>query len=423
VFLLKREARHLATTSSSASNRVLNRLLFFPKWILIIALVLIAARLALPWVLKTYINRGLNSIPGYYGQVADVDVALWRGAYKIKNIELLKTHGSEKEPLFAANLIDISLDWHALLNRRLETKISLVRPRLQFIERSSKSASQTSVDASWQDQIKKLVPFRINRFLVSDGLVRYKDETKTPKINIFFDEMNLAMENIDNAAHSGERLPTDVDLSARLLKSGTTKLAGRMNFLSKPFEGDLKASIRDLDLKEINDFTKAYGDFDFEKGKFALTLELAATKTRYEGYAKTLMKDVQVLDWTKERKEGKSVGHLLWEGLVGGIMNLFKNHERNQFAARIPISGSRKEMTIDKWSTVGSILRNTFVQALSPKFEDSVNFKDVAKKPAPADDKNASTSGATTGATNGSTKGGGASPLETSPGAPDKIHR
>jgi hypothetical protein len=391
----------------------LRRFLLVPKILLVLVVILVAARLALPWGLKKYINNKLDSIHGYYGHVADVDVALWRGAYKIKGMEIVKTNGNEREPFFSANLIEISVDWDALLNRRLQTKISMIRPMLQFIERGSKATSQTSVDSSWQDAVKGMVPLRINRFIIKDGLVRYKDETSSPKMNIFFDQLDLAADNIDNAAHSGDRLPSDIEMSARLLKSGRTKLNARMNFLAKPMEADIKASIRDLDLKEINNFSKVYGNFDFEKGAFSLTLELAATKARYEGYAKTLMKGVQVLDWAKERKEGKSVGHLLWEGMVGAIMDVFKNHGRDQFAARIPISGSRKEVAIDKWATVGSILRNTFVQAMSPTFEDSVNFREVAKKPTPiAEDKKSSTSGSTSGP----------SPVSQQPGATEKSH-
>lgn len=352
-----------------------------PVWILALIVVLIAARAALPWALKSYINKTLDRIPGYYGHVDDVDVALYRGAYQIEGVELLRTQGSRQEPFFAADQVDISIDWRALFHRRLVTKIALERPRLQFIQRKSKAASQTRVDESWQMQVEKLIPFEINTFVIRDGLIRYKDQTRDPKINIYLSRLDVNSQNISNVVKTSERLPSSIDADGLLLKSGRFKLRTKADLLSDPAEADVNASIRGLDLKEINDFAKAYGNFDFEKGKFDIVLELAASKKRYDGYAKTLMKDVDVVDLKKDGKEGDSIGHLAWEGLVGAIMDIFKNHGKDRFAARIPIAGTRKDLKINTWATVGSILRNTFVRALSPDFEESVDFGDVSRAP------------------------------------------
>lgn len=51
--------------------------------LIVIAVVLVLVRLALPYGLLWYVNRTLDKLPDYHGHVADSDLSLWRGAYQI----------------------------------------------------------------------------------------------------------------------------------------------------------------------------------------------------------------------------------------------------------------------------------------------------------------------------------------------------
>jgi hypothetical protein len=70
---------------------------------------LIAIHIALPYKLLKLVNVELQNIPSYTGHVEDIDVALIRGAYKIKSIKLEKTGGKIPVPFFSAPLIDLSI--------------------------------------------------------------------------------------------------------------------------------------------------------------------------------------------------------------------------------------------------------------------------------------------------------------------------
>jgi len=63
-----------------------------PSYIIIIVIVLLVViiRIALPGIVKNYVNKKLNELPGYTGHVADIDIHLIRGAYVIKDLELRK---------------------------------------------------------------------------------------------------------------------------------------------------------------------------------------------------------------------------------------------------------------------------------------------------------------------------------------------
>src|SRR5579872_5815380 len=45
----------------------------------------------LPTLVKNYLNRALDEIPGYKGHMDDVTLHLWRGAYSIWGLQLLET--------------------------------------------------------------------------------------------------------------------------------------------------------------------------------------------------------------------------------------------------------------------------------------------------------------------------------------------
>ena len=258
------------------------------------------------------------------------------------------------------------------MQRRLVTRIELVRPQLEFVRRSSPEKSQTSINGSWQEKVEKLYPFTINRFLILHGQLGYRDETAKPKINLSFREIESDVENITNANHSNGDLPSSVVIKAQALNTGDFEARADVNFLADPITANVKGYLHHLALVDINEFSRAYGNFAFKGGDLQVTFEAAATPTRYHGYAKTLLHQVKIFDWSKD---ATNVGHLIWQGVAALVVNIFTNGKRDQFAAKIPFDGSRKDLKVEKWETVVSIFRNAFVAALSPKFEDVVEVK------------------------------------------------
>jgi hypothetical protein len=63
-----------------------------------IIIVLITIRLLLPFLVKNYFNGVLADIPGYYGQVEDIDIVLVRGAYTIEGLYLNKVDAGSEIP-------------------------------------------------------------------------------------------------------------------------------------------------------------------------------------------------------------------------------------------------------------------------------------------------------------------------------------
>lgn len=67
---------------------------------LVVTAVLVGLRVALPQLVQDYVNKKLDEMPEYDGRIGDVDMHLWRGAYSIQSIEIVKTEGDVPVPFF-----------------------------------------------------------------------------------------------------------------------------------------------------------------------------------------------------------------------------------------------------------------------------------------------------------------------------------
>src|SRR5689334_10543330 len=61
---------------------------------LVLVFALLLVRLAMPPVLRWYVNRTIDQSPLYDGEIGEIHVNLWRGAYTIDDIRLNKTTGN-----------------------------------------------------------------------------------------------------------------------------------------------------------------------------------------------------------------------------------------------------------------------------------------------------------------------------------------
>ena len=60
----------------------------------------------MPWAVRRYVNRTLDRSQIYQGQIGDVTLHLWRGAYSIHDVRLVKVTGNVPVPLYSAKRVD-----------------------------------------------------------------------------------------------------------------------------------------------------------------------------------------------------------------------------------------------------------------------------------------------------------------------------
>jgi len=356
-------------TTASESKR--KHRLRWKRILLITVVVLIVFRLFLPYIVLNFVNDKLAKIEVYKGHVEDIDLALIVGSYKIKDIKLEKTGGEIPVPFFAADVIDLSIEWKALFKGGLVGEIEVTRPILNFVKGPTEATSQTKIDKEWQDIVNELMPLKLNRFEIFEGEIHYLDYYSTPKIDVFTKDIHILAENLSNAIDSTNLLPSNVTGSASIY-GGNATMNMKLDALNKVPTFDLNAELKGLNLVEVNDFLKAYGNFDVQKGTFGVYTEAAAKDGKIIGYTKPIIKDLDVVEWKQEKED--PLGEKVWESIIGFGGWIFKNKSEDQVATEIQFEGDLKDPNVDIWSILGGTLRNAFIEALNPSLEHTINI-------------------------------------------------
>ncbi len=352
------------------------RIATWAKWtILGLALLLVAARLALPTALKWNLNRKLSRIQDYAGRVGSVRVHLWRGAYEIRNLRIEKNEGSVPVPLFASSSIDLSVQWRELLHGSLVGEIVLRQPELNFVAAPTPEKRQTDVEGPWGTALQSLFPFQLNRFEIQRGQVRFRDNFKSRPVDIFVTNLFAVATNLTNNRQVSQRLPAGVTATGQTLGDGRLRIDLKMDPLDSAPTFELNAVLTNVDMVALNDFLRSYGKMDVEAGRFSLFTSVASRRGKYAGNVKVLFENLNVFEWEKERR--KNVLAIFWEAIVGVLSAGFKNHPHDRLAAEIPVTGSFTDPHFGIWSAVGSCLKNAFVRVLLPKIDQPVHLDDL----------------------------------------------
>lgn len=348
-------------------------------WLIVagsLLLLILVLHLLLPPLLLKYVNRQLATLEGYKGSVRDIDIALFRGAYKIKDIRLDKVNGKIPHPFFAADVIDFSVQWGALFRGKIVAEIEVDKPVLNFVNGPSKATSQTGVDKDWTEVVDKLIPIKLNRFEIHNGIVHYRDLHSAPKVNIYASDIFIIAENLSNARRNDEQLPSTVTAGASVY-GGNVKLDMKLDALNRVPTFDVNARLSKIDLVKLNDFLRAYGNFDVEKGTLELYTEAAAKNGLINGYTKPIIKDLKVLNW---KEDTDNPAEFLWESIVGAAAWVLTNKKKDQVATKAEFQGRIDDPNANIWFIISQLLRNAFIEALYPSLENSVNINNLRGK-------------------------------------------
>jgi hypothetical protein len=339
--------------------------------------VLVIFRLILPWIVLKYVNNKLANLEEYYGHVEDIDIHLYRGAYEIRGIRIVKKteKGGKQDtiPFFSAPSIDLSVEWSAIFDGAIVGEIGVERPVVNFVKEKHQGEDVKADTADFRQLIDDLMPITINRFDIHRGEVHYHDPEAQPKLDIAMKNINLTATNLTNANDAKEVLPSKLTGSAEAYE-GKFNLNVKFDGLSKVPTFDLNTELKGLNLVLLNDFLREYANVDVKKGTFSMYAEFAAKNNRFGGYAKPILKDLDVVQWNKE--EGNAA-QILWETVVAIGAEVFQNQRKEQAATKIPIEGSFDNMKVNTWRALGYVLRNAFLQALRPSLDNTVNINNL----------------------------------------------
>ncbi len=350
------------------------------KWkvvLLSIIFILLIIRLILPYVVLKYVNKTLGGIKGYYGHVEDIDLALIRGAYKIKNLKLVKvdslTHKQDTIPFFTTPNIDLSVEWRAIFKGRIVGEIEVDNPVLNFVKGKHKNEDVKQDTTDFKDVIKKLMPLTINRFQINNGQIHFRDPYSNPIVDVPMKNIQVKAENLSNANDSNKVLPSTIKGTGDVY-GGKFKMDVKINALAKQPTFDMNAGISNVDMRDLNPFFKAYGKFEVDGGNFGLYTEFAAKDGAFKGYVKPLLKDVDIAH------DGNFL-QIVRSEVVSAAAWVFKNHSKDQVATKLSIEGRFDNPNTGLWTAISYLLKNAFIAALTPSVENTIDIGKVEAQP------------------------------------------
>jgi hypothetical protein len=347
------------------------------KILVVIIILLAIVRIALPHVLLYYANKSLSNMKGYHGHIEDIDLALYRGAYKIDSIYLNKVDSVSKNetPFFSSDHIDLSIEWKAIFHGSIVGELVFESPTLIFTKEKVEPSTLEKDSADFKDLLNGFMPLQVNRFEINQGMIRYADQGSTPPVDIAMTNVHVLAQNLRNSYDSTVLLPAKVNATASVCE-GVLNFNMKLNPLADQATFDLNTELTDTNLIELNEFFQAYAKVDVNNGVFGMYAEAAAKDGKFTGYVKPIIKDLDILG--KEDRDD-NIFRKMWEGFVGAVGQVFKNQSKDQVATKVSFQGDFDNPNTDVLSAVFNVLRNAFIQALQPAIDNEINIMVVAK--------------------------------------------
>ena len=350
--------------------------------IVVTVLLLILARVGAPYAVQYYINQQINQTKGITGQVGDVDLHLYRGAYAVDDIEIYAVdEQSSPKPLLSVKTLDFSLAWSAVLNGNLVTNMVFSQPKVVVYDKDTTTPEQNQQvkdERTWIGLANNLVVFSIDTLKIIDGKISLVNQTKKGEIPTYIANINADIKNITNAQNLTKTLVTSVDVTGDLMGEATLTLVGKLDPFSEQANFDFNMEVQRFSVKQIQTVFNVYTPFDIEAGGIDGAMELAAKSNEVNGYAKAGVYDLSIFSWREDaEKDDDGLFTIIFEGGADLLSAILENDESQLVAARIPIEGTLDSTDISTFQAVVSVLKNAFFDATKMQVDDIVSYESV----------------------------------------------
>lgn len=224
--------------------------------------------------------------------------------------------------------------------------------------------TRRAVEAAAEVERDEDFAYRLDRLRLVDGELGFVDRSREPGYRLFLAGADL---HVAGLASRSER-PAEARLEGRFMGSGETVAYGEFRPDDGGADFDVGLAIRGTELRSMNDLLRSYAKLDVRDGTFSFYSELEVSGGRLDGYLKPLFEDVDVYDREQDRHEG--LFRRIWERLVEGLAELLANRPRDEVATIAELQGSVEDPRASNLQVLLNLIRNAFVEAILPGFED-----------------------------------------------------
>lgn len=343
------------------------------KILLGLVVLLVAGRLALPYVLEAWIERKPSDSP-YVVTLDDLDINLWRGSYEVEGLRIERTDlPASKEPFFAAQKVDLSVEWVQIFRGAVVGEAVFHKPVLHYVAAERAPETEGAPEPDWRRRLESMFPFQINRIVIHDGSVAYARRATSP-FTMRLDKVEAEVTNLTNAAKLAAR-PAKLELAGTAMNEAKVSLEMTANPFAKRPEFTLDAKLTELQLVNVGGLLRSFGNVDVEGGTFEAFVDLEAKDGKFKGVVRPLFENVGLSRWQED--EGDDAFSQLKRGLTRRLEEEARRYTGDlpdRFTARIPVSGAFPD-DMNVWAAGGIALRSAVAEALSVGLERMLGEK------------------------------------------------
>ncbi|GAB3033716.1 DUF748 domain-containing protein [Bowmanella dokdonensis] len=339
-------------------------------------LVLLAVRMAAPVLVEQRINQAIAEAEGLRGSISEVDLHLYRGAYRIRDVQLYSVNGVEVEPLISIDRVELSLLWSALIDGEVVAEMTFHQPKISVIQTPDKPVLGNEAvkdESTWITLANKLVPFSIDRLSIVDGTLLFKTSEKDKQASFHIGQLDGHILNITNSLELSDSLMAKVNLSGKVMDESRISIKGAYNpYETKP-TFNLDMQMERLPVKRLDGLIRYYTPFDLEQGELDMAMEIASNQGEVNGYVKGGLHDVEVFDWEEDvEKDGDNPFQWIIEGITAALGAILESDKTGLVATRVPLEGSLNDLDTPLLPAIVGLFRNAFIEAYEMKIEDVI---------------------------------------------------
>ncbi|KYG63638.1 hypothetical protein AZI86_12465 [Bdellovibrio bacteriovorus] len=340
----------------------------------IIVVLLIALRVALPEIIKKQLNDFLANFSQVYSfHVADVDLSILRGAYRLEGVEgrLKKVD----QDFLKIEYVDISVSWRDLFRGHLRTDIFgqgvEFKGTQAFLQAIKDQSAASKKDA--QELGNKVFPLRISRIDLRNSKATIEDVNGIPE------ELRLRLTNIDGRVSNvtaTEREPNSfINLRAVLQDSATAVIVGEVDQKQAPAEYLFSLEMKGLDLISLNPFLQRRVPLTFKKGQGDVYAEIKGENGNLYGYVKPFVKDVEMMG---DEGDFKGIKHWSLEVATAFSNFILKSPRDKSVATKFNFSYEADQFNWNLGEVLGKAFSHGFGEGLQPGLDDQFHMKTKA---------------------------------------------
>ncbi|QAA80787.1 DUF748 domain-containing protein [Aequorivita sp. H23M31] len=336
----------------------------------------IAFRLFLPFWIENKVNKTLAELPGYQGQVSDIDVSIFNGTYSIKGMTLKKDSAKTEIPYIKLPHILIAFDWEALKEGKLASKIQIQNAELTYVLEDWKDIDNKTQTKDWKNVWTKLVPLDINQIEIHSGKVLFIPSSLHPEKFLGLQDLTLSATNLQSVIEKERILPSPIEVNGISNGNGKFHLEGNMNLQKEIPEMDLSFSLENADIEALNSFTSTYGGFYFAKGKMDIMGEADISKANFKGYIKPIINNSEVIKTEDDFTEN------LWQGFVLLFSDILKHTGSEPLTTKISVETGLGHSEMGTWATIIDSFNQSWIQVFNEKIiaENTVKKTPLSRK-------------------------------------------